>query len=211
MAVTDRALLEEIQYTVIEAPDLGATWASGLWTVTEVLAYANQRQYRFMKDTEIVLSTSSITANTGAGNSFALPTDWISTYRAGWKQSTTYRPLQRSDTWQADHAIPTWEATAGTPKLFMDAETPTLTIQIAPAPDTNGTIELIYVALTTLLDRSGVNLTVPDEFAPYIKWGILADMLSKVGRGQDLDRAGYCEQRFSEGIALAQTLIGDRT
>ena len=212
MAVTDRQLLESIQYTVIEPADLGATWPSGLWTLAEILAYANQRQYRFMKDTGLIVTSASITANTGAGNLFDLPTTWISTYRAAWKQSGAYRTLHRSDTWEADNGIPTWEVTTGTPKLYLDSDTPTLKIQVAPAPDTNGTIEILYVALTTALTQTpAVNLTIPDEFAPYMKYGILADMLSKIGRGQDLERAAYCEERWAEGIALAQLLVGSRT
>lgn len=211
MAVTDQQLLNECQYAVIEPPDNGATWPSGLWTLAEVLGYANQRQWYFLKETGIVTTTASITANAGTGNRFSLPTDWIGTVRAAWKDASHWQGLQRSDTWQADHGMDTWEATAGTPKLYMDAETPTLGIQIAPKPVINGTVEVLYVALSTTLDRSGIALTVPDEFAPYIKWGVLADMLSKVlGRQQDMTRAAYCEERFQEGITLAQCLIGDR-
>lgn len=210
MAITDRQMLEEVQYTVIEPPDLGATWPSGLWTLAEVLGYANQRQYRFLKETGIVTSTASITANTASGNRFDLPTDWIETIHASWKQAGVYRPLERTDTWVVDHVKTTWESATGTPNSYMDAEAPTLKIQIAPAPTTSGTIEILYVALSTTLDRSGINLTVPDEFMPYIKWGVLADMLNKVGRGQDVDRAGYAEQRFAEGVALAQMLLGNR-
>ena len=36
--LTDAVLLNEIQYDLIEAPDSGATFPSGLWTAAEVLA-----------------------------------------------------------------------------------------------------------------------------------------------------------------------------
>ena len=54
---------------------------------------------------------------------------------------------------------------------------------------------------------SGIPLLVADAWAPYLKYGVLADMFSKDGRGQDLLRARYCEQRFAEGIALASVLV----
>lgn len=212
MAVTDQQLLNDIQYVVIEPPNNGATWPSTLWTLSEVLGYANERQNRLMKETGLVTSLASITANASTGNRFTLPADWVSTVRAAWKDASHWQGMQRTDTWQADYGLTTWETVAGTPKMYMDAETPTLQIQVAPAPSINGTIEIVYVALTTTLDQSGINLTVPDEFAPYIKWGILADMLSKVlGRQHDFDRAKYCEERFQEGILLAQVLVGDRS
>jgi hypothetical protein len=35
-------------------------------------------------------------------------------------------------------------------------------------------------------------------------------MLSKIGRGQDMTRAQYAEQRFQEGIELARLMLKGR-
>jgi hypothetical protein len=50
-------------------------------------------------------------------------------------------------------------------------------------------------------------LTTPNDFTPAIKYGVLADMLSKVGRGQDLTRAAYCESRYQEGVEAAKIML----
>lgn len=53
------------------------------------------------------------------------------------------------------------------------------------------------------------SLDVTQDFTPAIKWGVIADMLSKVGRGQDLTRAAYAESRYREGVeAVAIILAG---
>lgn len=50
-------------------------------------------------------------------------------------------------------------------------------------------------------------LTSPNDFTPAIKYGVLADMLTKVGRGQDLIRAAYCESRYQEGVEAAKIML----
>lgn len=51
-------------------------------------------------------------------------------------------------------------------------------------------------------------LPIPNIFYPYVKYGVMADMLSKEGEGQDMVRAKYCEDRFQEGIELAKMMLG---
>ena len=63
------------------------------------------------------------------------------------------------------------------------------------------------VSLSDLLDGTGVLFNIPDDFVPYIKYGVYADMLGKTGRGQDLLRARYSEQRFQEGVVLTKALL----
>ena len=69
---------------------------------------------------------------------------------------------------------------------------------------------MIYVALSQILDGTGQQFDIPDDWVPYLKYGVYADMLGKQGRGQDLLRAKYCDQRYQEGIALAQALLNGR-
>jgi hypothetical protein len=210
--MTDRELLSEIQLAVVEPDDEGATWPSGLWSVDEVLGYLNQRQDQFLRDTAIVSSLDSLDVDiVYVDDGIALlPGDWIVTLRAVWKRLTSYRPLQRMDSWVSDHTRPSWPSVPGTPSMFQEFGGPTLELQLSPIPDVSGSVELLYVALGTELDGSGVDLVIPDEFAPYIKWGVLSDMLSKIGRGQDMTRAQYAEQRFQEGIELARLMLKGR-
>jgi hypothetical protein len=210
VSVTGPALLEEIQYAVVEPPDLGVTWESELWDSTEVLAYANQRQNRMLRETLLLVGQAAPIAVSAGTFRVTLPDDWVRTVRIVWRGSDgVTRALDRSDTFAADNALPTWMTTTGTPLVYMDEETPTLEVQLAPAPDVDGYVDLWYIPLGAELDLTADPeiLTVPDEEAPSLKYGILADMLVKDGRGRDSVRAEYGQQRFQLGVDLAKIIM----
>lgn len=206
MSILDTDMLTEVQFALTE----DAAFSSGLWTPTEVIGYFNQRQYRFLKETMILGAVATLpwTPQEPYG---ALPTDWVMTIRALWHDFVggRYTPLTTTDTFELDHTDIEGATTAGLPLGYRDADVPgTLLMGLGPAPSAPGEVELVYVSLSELLDGTGQLFDTPDDFVPYIKYGVYADMLGKDGRGQDLLRARYAEQRFSEGVALTQALLG---
>ena len=208
-SISDQAQLSEVQQHLVEPTvDGGTTFASGLWTVTEVINYFNQRQYRFLRDTQLLLTRTSLVTTPNV-NRQPLPTNWIVTSRAAWQDITNvFTEIPRGDTWEADHAILDWPYNgAQRPQLWTDGETPTLQIELLPSPNVSGTVWLLYVALSALLSNTGQLFTVPDEFVPSIKWGAIADMLSKVGRAFDPVRAEYAESRYEEGVEAAKIML----
>lgn len=201
--MTDAEVLTEVASATIE----DALFSSGLWTITEILAYTNLRQQRFLKATRCVAGTAIIPWTPGQPE-HDLPADWIDTILARWHSfvEDTWVPIPQSDSFELDHISPDTALTVHPPQGFRDSDLETLRIALGPAPTAPGELEIVYVALAAALDGSGIPFEVPDMLVPYLKYGILADMLSKDGRGQDLLRARYCEQRFEEGIALASAL-----
>ncbi len=200
----DTDLLTEIEFALIEDP----TFTSGLWTIPEILTYANQRQQRFQKGTRVVASWAIVPWTPGQPE-HDLPTDWIDTLCARWHAfvDNTWVPIPQSDSFELDHLTPDTALTVNPPQGFRYSDLETLRIVLGPAPTAPGELEIVYIALAVVLDGTGIPLTIPDVLGPYLKYGILADMLSKEGRGQDLLRARYCEQRWEEGIALASALL----
>ena len=208
--MTDQDTLGEIQLHLIEPNDGGLTWPSELWTAAEVLAYANQRQHRFLKETALLNSQLPIVV--AAGQSLVdLPDVWIATARVSWKNGTTGEivSLARGSVWESDLAQPTWgTVTADRPLTFSDVEPPeTLHGFLMPAPTVAGELSILCVALAGILDGLGEIWTVPYEFVPSIKYGILADMLNKVGRALWATKARYCELRYQEGVMAAKLLM----
>ena len=199
MATTDQKLLQQIQYAVIEPPDGGQSWPSQLWTRDEVLGLANQRQDRFLHDTLLLVGIAILSPVNIGDHSIALPADWTRTVSLVWRGNDgIVRELQRVDTFEADHAIPTWFTTNGVPLFYMEDDVPSSgVVQFGPAPTVAGTLELLYVPLGTPLNGNGEILVVPDECAHVIKYAVLADMLSKDGRGRKPAEAEYCEQRVT--------------
>jgi hypothetical protein len=76
-----------------------------------------------------------------------------------------------------------------------------------PAPTVAGELTILCVALAGILDGLGEIWTVPYEFVPAIKYGIMADMLNKVGRALWSTKARYCELRYQEGVMAATLLM----
>lgn len=204
----DQDLLTLLQYALVEPPDGGASWPSGLWTRDEVIAALTTRMQQYVRDTQAIVTRTTI-AVTAGDNPIALPTDWIATLAGGWKTLAGLRtPLTPSEAFEIDLAIPTWETTQAVPLVLLDGDAGTLTCRLGPVPIANGTLELLYVALPTSPNGSGVTLSLPDETLDGIKYGVLADLLGKVGRGADPLRAQYGQERFELGELITEILLG---
>lgn len=244
--VVNTGLLNEIQYHLVEPPDFGTTWPSGLWTTTEVSNYITQRARQFVKDTGITMKRTTISTIPGVTR-HPLPTDWVATRRLVWKNNLTsvFSSVERSDEWDLDHGRVDWMYnTEPKPIVYTEVEIPSLQIQTAPSVNVAGVLEILYVPVVTAFDTAigaqggffidslpifqgslqpytasdlsvmatfgfGINgaassSTIPSEYWPAIKWGTIADMLSKIGRAYDPGRAAYAESRYQEGVAASR-------
>lgn len=205
MSFTDQQIANQIQYAVIEPPDSGATWPSGLWNQIEVMRYLSQRQDRILGETFPYVTVGTIAVTAGTSN-YTLPAGFIAAV------DVVFTPdggepveLSPSDSWEADHGLPNWTTELDTPRIYFTK--PTLNIYLAPSPDTDGELRLLYVHTGTAFTGSGQAATVQDEIVPVLKYGALADMLSKIGRANDPSRSQYCEDRFQHGLGAIHTLI----
>lgn len=208
MTITDQEVLTEIQGHLIETEDAGATISTGRWTIAEIVGYLNQRQYRLLLETGVLLTRTTIVTIPNQPR-HALPQGTIWLRRVLWHAVAGERfELPRADSFQADMAIPDWSInSAPRPRVFMDAELPTLQLQVAPPASDAGVLELLFIELSATLSNTGINFTVPDELVPTCKWGTIADMLSKVGRGQDPARAQIAEGWWQEGVEAVKVML----
>jgi hypothetical protein len=193
-------IYSEIQRHLLESPiDGGLTWS--LWTADEVRGYLLQRLARFMVDTGLIRERRDVTGVTD--RNVTLPSDSLEVLRTVWNEAGTRNVLIRADKWTLDNGAVGWETTTGTPVYYSEDTSSALGAEVAPTPSVPGTLELVIIAAPTLEKRcSSINL--PAIFTPYIKYGVMADMLSKQGEANDPQRATYCESRFSEGVELAK-------
>lgn len=205
---TDQQILNEIQYALLETPNNGASMSSQLWTIAEVIDALNKAQQIFMKDTGLLLDHAALVTTPNVFRQ-PMPENWIIIHRVSWATyAGVFTALGRADSYEADAGITNWATTtAARPQIYMDAELPTLEIQIAPASYNGGILHVLYVAEPDQVSNTGVLMTVVDEFIPYVKWKTLSILLTKIGRAADPARADYCNQRYNEGVAVARTLL----
>lgn len=205
----DQALLTGLQYALVEPPDGGSSWPSGLWTRDEVLHAVNTRMRQLLRDTQAIATYVEIPVP-AATNPITLPSDWVASLAAVWRYTASgvRSPIGTADMFEADLMAPTWETTPATPIGFLDEDQGTLTARLAPIPDLDGVVELLYVALPTQATGADILLSLPDEFLDGIKYGALADLLGKIGRGNDPTRAAYAQERFEQSELAIEIILG---
>ncbi len=206
-------LLTTVQYALVEPPNGGLGWESGMWTTDEMAAILTLRQQRLLKTTHLTVGVAEIPGVIGQAR-YDLPDDWIATVAVAWDTPAAgavarrVREVLPADMHQADLGAPTWETTTGEPLTYSDADTPTRTLQLMPAPSMTGTIQVLYVPSAPRLNVQGELLQVPDEWTtPVLKYGVLAAALGKVGRAHDPQRANYCEWRSRLGEEVTRLLL----
>jgi len=208
----DTDVLCELQELMIEPVDSGATFASGAWTIPEVIGYMTKRQDDFIKRTSIIQRREPLNYIPET-HRVDLPVDLVVLRRLVFKDADPRTrfcvPVCRGDTWEVDQARLDWEYNHSPdfPFIYSDSEAHQLGIEVAPATSRKGVLESLYVPRGVPFTNDGVCFSVPGEFVPGIRWGVLADMLIKVGRLQDPVRAKYAEGRYEEAVEAANLML----
>ena len=197
-------LLSEIQAHLLETTiDGGLTWS--LWTAEEVLGYFNERVSRFLLETGLLRTRANISLVVGQAL-YDLPSDLISLRRLA-VGTTSLLPLSK---WELDNGYPGWQSeTPATPTRYAIWPEHSLTVRVVPVPDAAGTMVAHYVPNAPTITSVCVPVPIPGTFAPGIKYGVMADMLSKQGEANDPQRAAAFEARYAEAIDLAKALVGE--
>ena len=205
--VTDDTMLHDLMWRHTE----DQTFSSGLWTLPELANYLTERQNRFNAATGLVLARASLTIT--AASTVTLPADWSATHRVAWHPTGALAgrtfAVPRGDRFSAYSSSSQVAPLA--PLAADDHAGGTRVLELLPAVfPSSGTLDLLYVSTLTALTLTPGNpvaFSVPFDFVPYLVYGVMGDMLSKSGRGQDLERAAYAELRYQEGLAVAALLL----
>lgn len=208
--LTDAYLLNDVIYKLLENgnADAAGACAIGQFTTSEIIRAFSDRQRKFLRDTGLVM-TRSTQATIAAQSRVQLPTQWVTTERLAWQDTTSGSPqvaLERVDAYELDNGQSDWQYNAGTPTFYSEYPLPTLSVDIAPAPNDAGSLELLHTALATALDGSGIALQIPPEFVDGVVYGAIADVMNADPESTDVARASYCEQRYSLSVELAKLI-----
>jgi hypothetical protein len=91
----------------------------------------------------------------------------------------------------------------GVPQYYALSTQPPLSFDVDTAPQQEGEYELLTVnAGAPLIVDSPTLIPIPTDFAWVLKWGAMADLLSKEAEAKDEGRAAYCNMRYQQGMKL---------
>jgi len=212
--MTDVALLTILQQKLLEPASDGVTWGSGLWTLAEVVQAIDQRQQHFLRESGL-LGGWSEQALLPLQEQQPVPTDGVQRVWHGVAERPdgTCSPVNESDRATIDRLLTRWRSTPDWPVAFVWEDLASSTLTIAPAPLTGGRLHLFGPVLALTVATTALStpeeLTLVEDWIPYLAYGALAVLLSKHGRGYDAPRAAYCETRYQEGLQAAQALARD--
>lgn len=204
--VTDLSLFQEIEYHLLEPPTPGTWTGSEQFNAADITQALQRRRDQFLLETGAVLLHESSVSGSLLTGRFDLDDTTIDVRRAAYLDANgNYTTLDRSDEYELSAFAPGWSANPDFPSYFSVMTTPPVRVQVAPLPNIAGVLDLVTINTGAALDPTVPTiLGVPDDYAWVIKWGALADLLTKDGPPSDPFRANYCQQRWSEGIMLTR-------
>lgn len=202
-SLTDQSLLTTIQNHFLE-PVSDSSWVgTDQFTLQDIQNALQGQRNKFLAETGIRVTRSSQATVTGSRED--LPDSVIDIRRLVWNRTSDGLNfhLWREDEWNMSAFDQSWLTPTDPPVAYSTTVTPPITVQLMPPASVAGSLDLITVDSGADLDlSSGVVLGIPDDLCWAIKWGAMAELLSKSGQARDL-RAQYCEERYKAGAQVA--------
>jgi hypothetical protein len=205
--VTDEDLYVLMQYHLLEPPN-GATvpWAgSAQFTLADFTAAVQRRRDELLSTCSITTTRRTTPAVAGR---ITLSDRVIDVRRMAYLPNSLFSQSNSivwpEDTWGEDSfQVGHLQLPAGVPETYLLSTQPPLNFDTNRPPAYAGDYELLTIdAGPDLVAGTPQTLLTPDDWTPILKWGALADLLSRESNSRDALRAAYCEQRYRMGLKL---------
>lgn len=193
--------------------------ALGIWTGTEQFTASQlknaleARLDRFFAETGLVTrieyQESGTEAIVSGRVNLAMPVADLR--RLAWINSLgSMRTLWRANEWEMNSFAQGWHTPQQrVPLVYSQAVQMPNRVQLAPVPAEAGQLEIAYIPQGRAVDFAApLSLGIPDDYSWGLKWSVLAAVFASNGQSRDPERAGYCEQRYSECVELCKTAPG---
>lgn len=210
-SVTDRDVIQQLQYMLLETASTQASWpGTEQFNYSDIANAVQNRLNQFLADTGIVVNRSLVNVISPPSGREVLNQNTIDVRRAAWLGSSPenyYTVLWRDDERLLTAYNQSWSVNPAQPTAYSIMAPPPLRFQLAPIPISNGQLELLTVDSTSLDPANTATvLGIPDDLTPAIVWGALADLLGIDGVARDLVRAAAAEERYGQYVKLARLL-----
>jgi hypothetical protein len=206
--VTDSALYTLMEYHLLEpAPTLNPInpWTGSLqFSANDLLNAVQRRRDEILSITGCTQSAFLVPAS---GSRVQLGDNVIDVRRIAYlPASVTGQPnvtLWPEDTWGEQSFNVDYTLTPpGSPSTYLLSTQPPLSFDTDVRAGFGGYFEMLTVNAGAALSVSAPSvLYIPDDWTHLLKWGALADLLSREWDAKDIPRADYCEKRYRLGLA----------
>lgn len=199
-SVTDTDVIVAVQHHLME-PAPGTTWTgTEQFTYNDVLEALVRRRNRLLLETGCVLEAFEQDSDPPPVVDLALSADIVDVRRVAWKTpEEIFRPLRQQDTSVARSYSPAWSYNAGTALSYIRSSEPHVSIRFVPPSIDAGRVHLVVARAKGVLNGQGNVLGIPDDAAPTLKWGVIADLLNVDGSANSA-QSEYAESRWQEGV-----------
>lgn len=199
-------------YTLIEnhlyEPPTGGTWTgTNQFSIADLAQACSRRRNEILQMSACNMAEISpdITPNTAV----AVLTDlMLDVRRVRWVPAPNQGSpvtLQRGDSRSFQYFTPNYQQTPGNPLRWDVLGSPPQTITVDTLVNVPSVLQVLGMAGGDDFDPpTPAPLLMPDDWMWVLKFGAMADILSKEQEGKDLQRAAYCRQRYDEGLKLMQ-------
>ena len=195
---------------LLEPPTGNATWTgTNQFSLADFTQALQRRRDQILQATDCNVGPFSTTLGIAGGtNRVLLPDTVLDMRRVRYVPSLTApATLFRSDGLAFEYFTNGFEQTVGQPLEWDVLASPQLAITFdAMANQPNLLDCLAILSGPAIAPPTASPLLIPDDWSWVLKWGMMADMLSKETESIDPQRAAYCLQRFEEGLKLMKAL-----
>lgn len=207
--LTIQTILDQINFHLIEnISALNPT--SQITNLNEILEFIRNRinQYQFL--TSLVLTKNIYPFQAPPINEVDVPDEVIDLVRVGFIDSAnsnkTFKLRKEDKSGLSYNFLEAFSTTSPIPKFYTTISGDLNQIKVYPPPTNLGTLEVVSVngIASNVVLNLATKIGIPDNLVFYLKWGVLFDIFSKDGIGQDLNRANYCLERWNEGIEVGR-------
>jgi hypothetical protein len=203
--LTDTDVYTLIEYHLLEPPT-GSTWTgTNQFAIADLSQACSRRRNEILQAAACNMAESSLpmTQNTSA---VALTDLVLDVRRCRWVPAPNEGSpvtLQRGDSRTFQYFTPRYAQTIQNPLRWDVIGSPPQAITVDTMVNAPSVLQVLGMAGgADFAPPTSSPLLMPDDWTWVLKFGAMADILSKEQEGKDLQRAQYCRQRYMEGLKL---------
>lgn len=203
--LTDTDVYKLIEYHLLEPPT-GGTWTgTNQFSITDLWQACSRRRNEILQAAacNMVEESLSLTPNTSTVQMNDLSVD---VRRARWVPASgqgSAVTLQRGDSKTFQFFTPLYKQSRTSPLRWDVIGSPPELVTLDTLVPVPSTVQVLEIqGGDDFAPPTPSPLLMPDDWMWVLKFGAMADILSKEQEGKDIQRAEYCRQRFVQGMQL---------